>query len=87
VTDIKNDFTIWRERMGFGVKQTGHAASLIGYRARSATAMATGKRRPDRTDRLAMSAVRAGLEPWTPQNDKEAFMLQGVVAAYRAAPR
>lgn len=67
-----NHFRVWVIRMGFNQKQITAAANTIGIQS-SATASLTfnGKRELTLTERLAMSARRAGLQPWTPDYDAE----------------
>lgn len=63
-----NDFRIWMARMGF--KRMGDAGREIGIRSDpTISAVSTGRRELSVTERLAMSAVRAGLQPWTPDYD------------------
>lgn len=65
-----NDFRIWMARMGFRGK--GEAGRQIGIMSDPTTsAIVTGKRELTLAERLAMSAVRAGLQPWTPDYDDE----------------
>ncbi len=61
-----NHFRVWVIRMGFNQKQITAAANTIGIQ-NSVTASLTfnGKRELTLTERLAMSARRAGLQPWT----------------------
>ena len=66
-----NDFRTWVARMGFNSKQQSQAALLIGMEGRVASSTSTGKRELTPTERLAMSAIRAGLKPWTPEYDDE----------------
>jgi hypothetical protein len=65
-----NDFRIWMARMGFRGK--GEAGRRIGIMSDPTTsAIVNGKRELTPSERLAMSAVRAGLQPWTPDYDDE----------------
>lgn len=64
---------IWTARMELRGRKFAKAAELIGIDDDSANSTVTrinaGKRELTRTERLAMTAVRAGLEPWTPEYD------------------
>lgn len=67
-----NDFRIWASRMGFNQRQVAAAGEKIGINNKwTASSTATGKRELTLAERLAMSAVRAGLQPWTPEYDAE----------------
>lgn len=67
-----NHFRVWVARMGFNGRQTTVAAEKIGITSRATASQTfTGKRELTLSERLAMSAVRAGLEPWTPEYDDE----------------
>lgn len=55
-------FRLWASRMGFGQRQISAAAELIGINNKWTASM---------SERLAMSAVRAGLKPWSPEYDAE----------------
>lgn len=66
------DFRVWLARMGFSSRQVTAGAELIGINnARTASSTNTGARDLTVAERLAMSAVRAGLRPWTPEYDDE----------------
>lgn len=67
-----NDFRIWASRMGFNQRQVATAGEHIGINNKwTASKTFTGKRELTQAERLAMSAVRAGLQPWTPEYDDE----------------
>lgn len=72
------DFRVWLARMGFNSRQVTAGAELIGINSRTATSTNTGARDLTVSERLAMSAVRAGLKPWTPAYDDE-LVEQGLV--------
>lgn len=77
------DFRLWASRMGFGQRQVSAAAELIGINNKwTASNTYTGKRELSTSERLAMSAVRAGLQPWTPEYDAE---LQAASSESRAS--
>lgn len=68
----KNDFLNWMTRMGLNQKQTYHGAKLIGIMGQtSASHTVTGKRDLKQVERLAMSALRLGLKPWSPEYDSQ----------------
>ena len=64
-----NDFREWMERMGFNGHQVAIAGSLVGLGATTLSKTRSGQRDLTHAERLAMSAVRAGLQPWTPEYD------------------
>ena len=67
-----NDFRIWVARSGFNSRQISKAAALIGISGlNTVSSLSTGRRELTVSERLAMSAVRAGLKPWTPDYDDE----------------
>lgn len=67
-----SDFRLWVSRMGFNQRQVTVAADLIGIgTSKTASLTYTGRRELTQTERLAMSAVRLGLKPWTPGYDDE----------------
>lgn len=67
-----NDFRLWAARMGFNQRQVTAAAEIIGINNKATASLTfTGKRELSHAERLAMSAVRAGLQPWTPSYDDE----------------
>jgi hypothetical protein len=66
---MTNDFREWCKRLGFNGKQLSAAGSLIGISARNSSLTASGHRELSPSERLAMSAVRVGLLPWTPGYD------------------
>ena len=68
----ENDFRQWASRMGYNQRQVATAGEQIGINNKwTASSTATGKRELTRAERLAMSAVRFGLKPWTPEYDDE----------------
>lgn len=69
MTDTNNHFREWATRLGFGKKQVSVAGSLIGLAPRTSSLTANDHRELTQTERLAMSAIRAGLQPWTPGYD------------------
>lgn len=69
MTETNNDFREWASRLGFGKKQISVAGSLLGLAPRTSSLTANDHRELTQTERLAMSAIRAGLQPWTPGYD------------------
>lgn len=69
MTEAINHFREWAARLGFGKKQVSVAGSLIGLAPRTSSLTANDHRELTQTERLAMSAIRAGLQPWTPGYD------------------
>jgi predicted aconitase len=75
-----NDFAAWMEIMGYNGKQVSEAARLIGIKTGQTAGLTyRGTRELSLTERLAMSAVRAGLPPWTPELDVDADAMRGLV--------
>lgn len=70
-----NDFLAWMGRVGY--RRQGAAGRAIGLMSDpTITAVVHGRRELTLTERLAMSAVRAGLQPWTPDYDAELMAAQ-----------
>ncbi len=67
----QTDFEIWMQAMGFNGKQIGEAGARIGLTNTSARMTRSGNRDLKLVERLAMSAIRAGLPPWSPEDDAE----------------
>lgn len=79
----KNDFLNWMTRMGLNQKQTYHGAKMIGIMGQtSASHTVTGKRDLKQVERLAMSALRLGLKPWSPEYDAQ---LEQMALAFSSA--
>lgn len=77
-------FRQWTATMGYHAKQISKAARSIGIVSRTkASELWGGKKEPTLTERLAMSARRAGLEPWTPENDGVARAASAITEAFR----
>lgn len=67
-----NDFKRWFKAMGYNERQVMMAAGTIGITGASiASGLSTGRRDLTETERLAMSAARIGLKPWSPEYDDE----------------
>lgn len=65
-------FAKWRTALGLGgAKQVGEAGELLGLPVAAASRRNRGTLEADYIERLAMSAVRAGLPPWSPKADRE----------------
>lgn len=72
MTSAINDFRVWVARLGYNSRQISLAAREIGITGSNTVSLiSTGKRDLTVSERLAMSAVRAGLKPWTPEYDDE----------------
>lgn len=67
-----SDFSEWMRARGFHGKQISEAGRAIGH-GNATTSQKTyhGERELTDTERLAMSAVAAGLAPWTPETERE----------------
>lgn len=66
------DFRLWAARMGYGQRAISKAGEAIGLTGKSTTSLTyNGRRELTETERLAMTAVRLGLKPWTPEYDDE----------------
>jgi len=65
------DAAIWLERMGFNGKQVSKGAETIGMSGRNFMRRRDGETELTYMERLAMSAVRAGLPPWSPETDAD----------------
>jgi hypothetical protein len=73
-----SDFAEWMKVMGYNGKQVTEAAAMIGIENRfTASNTFRDKRALSKAERLAMSAVRAGLKEWTPENDVQSSALSG----------
>lgn len=68
-------FAQWLAAMGYNKKQVTIAGETIGLTTAEAVRRNTGEVESDLTQRLAMSAVRAGLPPWSPKVDGEIVMV------------
>ncbi len=72
MTYSTNDFRIWVARMGFNQREITKAAREVGINNRTTVSETfQGRRELTLSERLAMTAVRAGLKPWTPEYDDE----------------
>lgn len=72
-----NLFQRWMGALGFNGQEKSKAAALIGVtRPNTISEIVSGKRELTETQRLAMAAIRAGLEPWSPENDADAVSLR-----------
>lgn len=62
----------WLESMGiYHGEIYDKSSELLGMSRHQVQPLKTGAREPSRTQLLAMAAVRAGLGPWSPDNDEE----------------
>lgn len=65
---VFRDFSV---KMGFNAKQIAEAGNAIGLSAPVSYAISQGRREVSETERLAMSAVLAGLAPYDGGNEDE----------------
>lgn len=64
-------FYRWARAMGFRLRQVALAGREIGLESSRSSELHTGKATPNKTQLLAMSAARVGLEPWSPDYDEK----------------
>ncbi len=82
-----NLFKEWMKAMGYHGKQVTEAGKSIGFGETNAISRThRGLRELTITEQLAMSAVRAGLKPWTMENDHEAVAASNYMRRYRDEP-
>lgn len=67
----RSDLREWMERMGFNGHQVTLAGGMIGMEGNVLSLTRSGERDLTLAERLAMTAVRAGLKPWSPEYDDE----------------
>jgi hypothetical protein len=73
-----SDFAEWMKVMGYNGKQVTEAAALIGIENKfTASNTFRDKRALSKSERLAMSAVRAKLPEWTPETDAQTSAFAG----------
>lgn len=77
------DFAAWITAIGMNGKQVTAAGRLMGIGSRTALESFRGNRSLTETERLAMSAVRAGLPPWTPEDDEQFGKLKMLTEAMK----
>ena len=83
-----NIFREWLARMGFNQRQVTKGGNLIGMMGdRSISATNSGTREATMTERLAMAAVAAGLEPWAPENHDKLVAIRAVAEAIGQVPQ
>jgi hypothetical protein len=76
-----NVFKLWMQRMGFHGRQVMEACVAIGVDGRrTGSKIHNGQRELTETELLAMSAVTAGLKPWSPAYHDELVALREVQA-------
>lgn len=63
----RTDFAAWMTTLGMNGKEVSAAGALIGVSPRVAQACFRGDRELTKMDRLAMSAVAAKIDEWTPE--------------------
>ena len=65
----KELFDTWLARLGYNKRQVTLAGERIGLEPGLVTRIRNGSRPLSATEKLAMSAVRAGLSEWSPDYD------------------
>lgn len=74
-------FRLWALRMGFDAPTLKRAGDLLGMKSRLVASRSfSGARDVTKTELLAMSAVRAGLKPWSLDYDDELLKVREQVA-------
>lgn len=68
---MDSDFKRWIAAIGFNRKEVAKAGELIGIGRNSSQERNQGQKDCSLTERLAMSAIAAGLPPWEPSNQEE----------------
>ncbi|MCW5697346.1 MAG: hypothetical protein KIS96_11525 [Bauldia sp.] len=81
----RTDFFLWREAMGFHQKEMARVADAVGMTVVSAGARNRGEVELSVTERLAMSAARVGLPPWSPEVEPDLIALRGIRDVVEAA--
>lgn len=69
-------FAQWIEALGFNKKEVSKAGALLGLSTPASVRRNLGQTEPTLAERLAMTAVRLGLEPWSPELEAE-FVASG----------
>ncbi len=82
-------FAAFRERLGLNLKEVAKAGALIGIEPTTARARHSGIAQPGRasgelslTERLAMSAVAAGLPPYRPELHHSLAAFQVIIGTH-----
>ncbi len=84
MTEGHSIFRKWMTAMGYHGKQVSAAAQAIGIRnPTTASQTYKGDREPTVTELLAMSALRAGLDPWSEESDHLCRIAGEVTAVVR----
>lgn len=79
-----DDFAKWALAMGHHSRSLLEAGKKIGFNNyEMLRKLGAGERELTVTERLAMSALRAGLPPWTPENDHMAAGAAAFVEAVK----
>jgi hypothetical protein len=79
-------FKTWMDRMGFNGKEVSVAGEAIGVGYDTVRKRLINSDNASLTERLAMSALRAGLEPWSEDYDEgELARVRKVLEAVREA--
>lgn len=83
VTD--STFSLWRDAMGFNKKQVSAAGALLGLGTAATIKRSRGLTEPSQMELLAMSALRAGLPPWSPKAEAEIAAVRAAMEMFRLA--
>lgn len=80
-------FRNWMALMGFNGKQVTLAATSLGVGPGRAQALSAGTKPATRTERLAMSALAAGLDEWHPDNHDDMVRIGQILAIMRGVSK
>lgn len=88
-------FGQWLTAMGFNGKQVSKGGALLGLGNQASVRRNLGDVESELVEQFAMSALRAGLPPWSPKTDAEIaavgevrrFMLAAVENQRKRAPK
>lgn len=79
-------FKAWMERMGFNGKQVSAAGEAIGVKSYNTVKVRLiDKDDLSKTELLAMAALRAGLEPWSEENDADLLRTKRIIEIAKEA--
>ncbi|MAZ85832.1 MAG: hypothetical protein CML31_05415 [Rhizobiales bacterium] len=78
-----NIFVEWMGHMGFHGKQVSEAGRSIGLKPRVTVQVKAGERELTPTERLAMSAVAAGLPEWSPENAEDFARVKAIIGTLK----
>jgi hypothetical protein len=80
---MDSDFKKWVAAIGFNRKEVAKAGELIGIGRNSSQERNQGLKDCSLTERLAMSAIAAGLPPWEPSNEEEIEACRQIIEPFR----